>query len=130
MKKGVDDLARVAAAANRSVGEMPWHIPYLPIDPKDVGRSYEAVIRVNSQSGKGGVAYIMKTEHRLDLPRRLQMEFSKVIPQVTDTEDGEVSPKGMREAFDVEYPDRATPRHLIRHPLTHDSDRTNELAPA
>ncbi len=59
-------------------------MPYLPIDPKDVGRSYEAVIRVNSQSGKGGVAYIMKTEHKLDLPRRLQIEFSQVIQRHTD----------------------------------------------
>ena len=69
---------------------MPWDIPYLPIDPKDVGRSYEAVIRVNSQSGKGGVAYIMKTEHKLDLPRRLQIEFSQVIQRHTDGEGGEV----------------------------------------
>ena len=65
-------------------------MPYLPIDPKDVGRSYEAVIRVNSQSGKGGVAYIMKTEHGLDLPRRLQIEFSRVVQEHTDAEGGEV----------------------------------------
>ena len=71
---------------------MPWAVPYLPIDPKDVGRSYEAVIRVNSQSGKGGVAYMMKTEHDLDLPRRLQIEFSQVVQGVTDDEGGEVSP--------------------------------------
>ena len=73
-----------------AVGEMPWDIPYLPIDPKDVGRSYEAVIRVNSQSGKGGVAYIMKADHKLDLPRRLQIEFSHVIQEHTDDEGGEV----------------------------------------
>jgi len=65
-------------------------MPYLPIDPKDVGRSYEAVIRVNSQSGKGGVAYIMKADHKLDLPRRLQIEFSHVIQRHTDGEGGEV----------------------------------------
>ena len=65
-------------------------MPYLPIDPKDVGRSYEAVIRVNSQSGKGGVAYIMKADHHLDLPRRLQIEFSQVIQRHTDSEGGEV----------------------------------------
>ena len=70
-----------AAEAGHDVDEMPWEVPYLPIDPKDVGRTYEAVIRVNSQSGKGGVAYIMKTEHKLDLPRRLQIEFSAVIQQ-------------------------------------------------
>jgi 2-isopropylmalate synthase len=90
IKKGFDDLERAAKAAGKPVGEMPWEIPYLPIDPKDVGRSYEAVIRVNSQSGKGGVAYIMKTDHHLDLPRRLQIEFSQVIQQHTDGEGGEV----------------------------------------
>ena len=90
IKKGFDDLERQAAEAGRPVGDMPWHIPYLPIDPKDVGRSYEAVIRVNSQSGKGGVAYIMKTDHKLDLPRRLQIEFSHVIQRHTDGEGGEV----------------------------------------
>ena len=79
--------------AGKSMREMPWHMPYLPIDPKDVGRSYEAVIRVNSQSGKGGVAYIMKTDHHLDLPRRLQIEFSHVIQRHTDGEGGEVTPR-------------------------------------
>ena len=62
-----------------------WEVPYLPIDPKDVGRTYEAIIRVNSQSGKGGVAYVMKAEHGLDLPRRLQIEFSRVIQEVAET---------------------------------------------
>ena len=81
------------------VDEYPWEVPYLPIDPKDVGRNYEAVIRVNSQSGKGGVAYIMKSEHQLDLPRRLQIEFSKVIQRHTDTEGGEVDPTTMWNAF-------------------------------
>ncbi len=100
-----------AAEAGVAVDDYRWEVPYLPVDPpKDIGRSYEAVIRVNSQSGKGGVAYIMKAEHQLDLPRRLQMEFSKVIQNYTDTEGGEVSPpKEMRDAFDVEYLDRATP---------------------
>ena len=73
-------MAAEAAAAGHDVSEHPWEVPYLPIDPKDVGRTYEAVIRVNSQSGKGGVAYIMKTEHQLDLPRRLQIEFSRRRP--------------------------------------------------
>ncbi len=76
------------------VDEQPWAVPYLPIDPKDVGRTYEAVIRVNSQSGKGGVAYILKTEHKLDLPRRAQIEFSRVVQQRTDAEGGEVTPGG------------------------------------
>ncbi|MCW2598062.1 MAG: 2-isopropylmalate synthase, partial [Jatrophihabitans sp.] len=99
----VDDLDRAAAAAGKPIGELPWHIPYLPIDPKDVGRSYEAVIRVNSQSGKGGVAYIMKTDHHLDLPRRLQIEFSHVIQQHTDGEGGEVDAPLMWQIFSGEY---------------------------
>jgi 2-isopropylmalate synthase len=103
IKKGFDDLARQAAAAGTSVNKMPWDIPYLPIDPKDVGRSYEAVIRVNSQSGKGGVAYIMKMDHKLDLPRRLQIEFSHVIQSHTDNEGGEVEPGAMWDIFAAEY---------------------------
>ena len=78
-------------------------MPYLPIDPKDVGRTYEAVIRVNSQSGKGGVAYIMKADHGLALPRRLQIEFSQAIQKITDGEGGEVSPKEMWDVFHEEY---------------------------
>jgi len=78
-------------------------MPYLPIDPKDVGRSYEAVIRVNSQSGKGGVAYIMKTDHHLDLPRRLQIEFSHVIQRHTEDEGGEVDAALMWQIFADEY---------------------------
>jgi 2-isopropylmalate synthase len=103
IKKGFDDLDRAAADAGQPVGQMPWHIPYLPIDPKDVGRSYEAVIRVNSQSGKGGVAYIMKTDHHLDLPRRLQIEFSHVIQRHTDGEGGEVDAALMWDIFAAEY---------------------------
>src|SRR3712207_1485214 len=93
-----------------TVDRMPWAVPYLPIDPKDVGRSYEAVIRVNSQSGKGGVAYIMKTENHLDLPRRLQIEFSSVIQRHTDDEGGEVTAAQMWTAFTNEYlPDADAP---------------------
>ena len=79
--------------------EIEWEAPYLPIDPHDVGRTYEAVIRVNSQSGKGGVAYIMKTEHNLDLPRRLQIEFSRVVQAHTDADGGEVSTDALWEIF-------------------------------
>jgi 2-isopropylmalate synthase len=103
IKKGLEALDKRAASEGRPVGEIAWEAPYLPIDPKDVGRSYEAVIRVNSQSGKGGVAYIMKSEHRLDLPRRLQIEFSRVIQQYTDAEGGEVGPQQMWEIFSGEY---------------------------
>ena len=80
-----------------------WEVPYLPIDPKHVGRTYEAVIRVNSQSGKGGVAYIMKAEHGFDLPRRLQIEFSKTIQTITEDSGTEISPKEMWEAFEKQY---------------------------
>src|SRR6266498_4438370 len=113
IKKAFDALDRDAAAAGKPASEMPWHMPYLPIDPKDVGRSYEAVIRVNSQSGKGGVAYIMKTEHHLDLPRRLQIEFSHVIQRHTDIAGGEVSPKQMWASFAGEYLD-AGPFELVK----------------
>ncbi len=105
IKKGFDHLEKVAAEAGQPAGEMPWSMPYLPIDPKDVGRSYEAVIRVNSQSGKGGVAYIMKTDHHLDLPRRLQIEFSHVIQRHTDDEGGEVPAPLMWQIFAAEYLD-------------------------
>ena len=110
IKKGFAAMDARAAAAGVPVDDFRWAVPYLPIDPKDVGRSYEAVIRVNSQSGKGGVAYIMKTEHKLDLPRRLQIEFSAVVQQVTDAEGGEVSPAAMWDYFQDEYlPNPAAP---------------------
>ena len=112
IKKGFEALERDAAAAGVAVGEATWAVPYLPIDPKDVGRSYEAVIRVNSQSGKGGVAYILKTEHKLDLPRRAQIEFSRVIQQHTDAEGGEVSADQIWETFRAEYLDREVPLKL------------------
>ena len=96
--------------AGKTVSEMPWAMPYLPIDPKDVGRSYEAVIRVNSQSGKGGVAYIMKADHKLDLPRRLQIEFSHVIQRHTDGEGGEVDAAQMWQIFAAEYLDAGAVR--------------------
>ena len=103
IKKGFEALERDVAAAGADVRSFPWAVPYLPIDPQDVGRSYEAVIRVNSQSGKGGVAYIMKAEHQLDLPRRLQIEFSRVVQARTDEEGGEVTPAEMWQAFSDEY---------------------------
>ncbi|MBM3690739.1 MAG: 2-isopropylmalate synthase [Actinobacteria bacterium] len=103
INKGFAAMKQDAQAAGKEVEDFRWEVPYLPIDPKDLGRSYEAVIRVNSQSGKGGVAYIMKTEHRLELPRRLQIEFSRVIQKVTDSEGGEVTPEQMWEIFTDEY---------------------------
>jgi len=103
IKKGFEALDADAAAAGAPVGERPWAVPYLPIDPKDVGRTYEAVIRVNSQSGKGGVAYILKSDYSLDLPRRLQIEFSQVVQHHTDDEGGEVEPERMWKIFSDEY---------------------------
>jgi len=110
INKGLTIMESDAAAAGIPVAEQTWAVPYLPIDPQDVGRTYEAVIRVNSQSGKGGVAYIMRTEHKLELPRRLQIEFSQVIQRVTDDEGGEVSPGEMWGTFSGEYlPDPNAP---------------------
>ncbi len=112
INKGFDAMAREAAETGREVNDLVWAVPYLPIDPKDVGRSYEAVIRVNSQSGKGGVAYIMKTEHSLELPRRLQIEFSQVIQARTDSEGGEVTAAQMWEMFSAEYLEPTEPLRL------------------
>jgi 2-isopropylmalate synthase len=115
IKKGFDAMERDAAQAGVPVDEFRWALPYLPIDPKDVGRSYEAVIRVNSQSGKGGVAYIMKTEHSLDLPRRLQIEFSRVVQEHTDGEGGEVTPEQMWQIFEAEFLTNGPKVGLLAH---------------
>nr|WP_294691270.1 2-isopropylmalate synthase [uncultured Friedmanniella sp.] len=114
IKKGLEALDQQAAAAGVPVTELPWEAPYLPIDPHDVGRSYEAVIRVNSQSGKGGVAYIMKSEHNLDLPRRLQIEFSRVVQDHTDSQGGEVDAARLWEIFTDEYLTADTPLKLVK----------------
>jgi 2-isopropylmalate synthase len=99
-----------------------WGVPYLPIDPKHVGRTYEAVIRVNSQSGKGGVAYIMQVEHGFDLPRRLQIEFSKTIQGITEDTGTEISPGEMWDEFVAEYlPDDAAVQLLTHESTTGES---------
>ncbi|MGV0408772.1 2-isopropylmalate synthase [Corynebacterium resistens] len=120
INKGIDALAdsvkpgaRPAEISDEEFQKQTWEVPYLPIDPKDVGRTYEAVIRVNSQSGKGGVAYIMKTDHGMDLPRPMQVEFSSVVQTVTDTEGGEVNAKAMWDIFAGEYLDREAPLEAI-----------------
>ena len=95
IKKGMEAIA----ASKDEV----WEVPYLPIDPHDVGRTYEAIIRVNSQSGKGGVAYILKNDYHLDLPRRLQIEFMKVIQGITDTTGKEITPEEIWRAFEITY---------------------------
>ena len=105
-----------------------WEVPYLPIDPKHVGRSYEAVIRVNSQSGKGGVAYVMKAEHGFDLPRRLQIEFSKTIQHITEDLGTEISPTVMWDAFHAEYLPSEPTLVLDTHELTTSGDTTTITA--
>jgi 2-isopropylmalate synthase len=113
IKKGL------AALGDGSGGDYDtWEVPYLPIDPKHVGRTYEAVIRVNSQSGKGGVAYIMKAEHGFDLPRRLQIEFSKTIQTITEDTGTEITPGHMWDAFQAEYLPEAPPVQLVSHETT------------
>ena len=135
INKGLDALANEVrpGAINTEVSwdelrETTWEVPYLPIDPKDVGRDYEAVIRVNSQSGKGGVAYIMKTDHGINMPRAMQGEFSAVVQEVTDSEGGEVNSKNMWDIFATEYLDRTTPLEpvstSIKNAETPDADTT------
>jgi 2-isopropylmalate synthase len=113
IKKGMEALPREYAV---------WEVPYLPIDPKHVGRSYEAVIRVNSQSGKGGVAYIMKAEHGFDLPRRLQIEFSKTIQAITEDTGTEITPAAMWSAFEAEYLPAEPVMQLLGHEVTTSSE--------
>ncbi|MFW5471773.1 2-isopropylmalate synthase [Knoellia sp. CPCC 206450] len=103
IKKGFEDMERRGRAAGKTVDELDWGVPYLPIDPHDIGRSYEAVVRVNSQSGKGGSAYLLKAEHGLDLPRRLQVEFSQVVQRRADEQGGEVTAKELWSIFRDEY---------------------------
>jgi 2-isopropylmalate synthase len=131
IKKGFEALEADAAARGKTVDDIEWAVPYLPIDPKDVGRSYEAVIRVNSQSGKGGIAYVLKNDHKLDLPRRMQIEFSKIIQAKTDAEGGEVTPKQIWDVFQDEYlPNPKNPwgRIVLRSTQTSaSSDSTDSL---
>jgi 2-isopropylmalate synthase len=125
IKKGFDALQR---SADANGGDYPqWGVPYLPLDPKHLGRSYEAVIRVNSQSGKGGVAYVMKTEHGFDLPRRLQVEFSKTIQHITEDSGTEVSVGVMWDAFQAEYQPSAPRFSLTSHELRSDSSGTTSI---
>jgi 2-isopropylmalate synthase len=103
IKKGFEAMAATAASRGVDVDELEWAVPYLPVDPKDLGRSYEAVIRVNSQSGKGGVAYLLKADHAIDLPRKLQIEFSGVVQSRTDSEGGEMTSAHIWSIFQDEY---------------------------
>src|SRR5581483_11616363 len=92
-----------------------WEVPYLPIDPADVGRSYEAVIRINSQSGKGGVAYVLEQDHGLQLPRRLQIEFSRIVQAIADRDGRELASREIREAFQADYLDARGPFEFLEH---------------
>ena len=103
INKGFEALEREAVAANRGVSELPWEVPYLPIDPKDVGRSYDAVIRVTSQSGKGGAAYVMKAWHALNLPPGLRIDFARVVQARADATGSELTPTQMWRLFSEEY---------------------------
>ncbi|MCI1832913.1 MAG: 2-isopropylmalate synthase [Bifidobacterium sp.] len=103
IKKGLEARHMAAERAGASLDSFVWLVPYLPIDPKDIGRSYEAIIRVNSQSGKGGMAYLLKTNHNLDLPKRLQVEFDKVVQAYADTTKKEVKDEDIWRLFKDEY---------------------------
>jgi 2-isopropylmalate synthase len=110
-----DAIKKGMEAHAKSGGEL-WEVPYLPIDPHDVGRTYEAIIRVNSQSGKGGVAYILKNDYHLDLPRRLQIEFMRVIQEITDVTGKEITPPEIWNAFEATYlSPAAAALELVQH---------------
>ncbi|CAG0973680.1 2-isopropylmalate synthase [Burkholderiales bacterium] len=117
IKKGL-----AARAVDVARGEEVWDVPYLPIDPADVGRTYEAVIRVNSQSGKGGIAYLLERDYGLALPRLLQIEFSQVVQRITDATGKELSPADIRAAFDREYLDARAPVAYVDHRTRHAPD--------
>lgn len=103
IKKGIDAMEREAARAGLSPSELPWSMPYLPLDPRDVGRTYEAIVRINSQSGKGGLAYLMGARHGLTLPRPLQIDFAQVVQALAEAEGGEIRPERIREVFEATY---------------------------
>ncbi|MCL2736163.1 MAG: 2-isopropylmalate synthase [Propionibacteriaceae bacterium] len=113
IKKGLEELQSRADERGVSIHQIGWEAPYLSIDPADVGRTYEAVIRVNSQSGKGGMAYLMKTDHHFDLPRRLQLDFSRAVQRYTDATGTEVTSSQIMELFTDEYMTDTTPMSLV-----------------
>jgi 2-isopropylmalate synthase len=127
-----DAIKKGFAALSHPVDYEEWGVPYLPIDPAHVGRSYEAVIRVNSQSGKGGVAYIMEAEHGFVLPRRLQVEFSKMIQHITEDSGTEISPAAMwgtfQEAYLPDKPEIALLTHETTNSTTEHGDRAKVVA--
>jgi 2-isopropylmalate synthase len=122
IKKGFEALERDAAEAGVPLEDFTWGVPYLPIDPLDVGRSYEAVIRVNSQSGKGGVAYVMKHDYHFDVPRRMQIEFSRIVQTVADNEGGEVEPAKIWQMYRDTYLERTAPLQLVGYSIDSTGD--------
>lgn len=114
------DAIKKGFAAMRASNSLTWEVPYLPIDPADLGRTYEEVIRVNSQSGKGGVAFIMEQDHGLELPRRMQIEFSKVVQRISESTGKEVDSGSIREAFDTAFINSTSPLQFIKHTSTED----------
>ena len=116
------DAIKKGMYAQERSGSDVWDVPYLPIDPKDVGRSYEAIIRVNSQSGKGGVAYLMETEHHLELPRGLQVEFAQKAQAITDARGGELTADELLTAFREQYLDHVRPYELVAYTNSSEGD--------
>jgi len=116
------DAIKKGMAERRANPEASWDVPYLPIDPMDVGRSYEAVIRVNSQSGKGGVSYLLEQEHGIELPRRLSIEFSQVVQEVADRTGKEITSQMIYQAFADEYLEQRSPLALVNHRLSSEPD--------
>jgi 2-isopropylmalate synthase len=114
------DAIKKGMHAHERAGSQVWDVPYLPIDPMDVGRTYEAIIRVNSQSGKGGVAYLMETEHGLDLPRGLQIDFAQRVQAITDARGGELTAVELLDAFQLHYLDHVAPYEIAAY--THSSE--------
>ena len=116
------DAIKKGFAAMRDSNSLTWEVPYLPIDPVDLGRTYEAVIRVNSQSGKGGVAFIMERDHGLELPRRMQIEFSKVVQEISEQTGKEVDSESIRAAFDTAFINATEPLSFVKHTSTEDAN--------
>ena len=123
IKKGLSDI--------RTSNRETWEVPYLPIDPQDVGRSYEAVIRINSQSGKGGVAYLLEKDHGLSMPRRLQIEFSQVIQKIADESGKEISPSDVWDNFQTTYLNESGSYEFVDHNINSkankDGSQTDEI---
>ena len=123
IKKGLSDI--------RNSNRETWEVPYLPIDPQDVGRSYEAVIRINSQSGKGGVAYLLEKDHGLSMPRRLQIEFSQVIQKIADESGKEISPSDVWDNFQTTYLNESGSYEFVDHNINSkankDGSQTDEI---